>query len=596
MPSYTAPVKDMEFVLYELLNISQHADLPGFEDATPDLVSAILQEGAKITQEVFQPLNRSGDEEGCQWNNGEVTTPKGFKEAYQTYVEGGWNGLTADPAYGGQGMPYVLGLAISEMMVSANQSLAMYPGLTHGAIEAIRKHASDELKAAYLPKMISGEWTGTMNLTEPQCGTDLGLMRTKAVPAEDGSYRITGTKIFISAGEQDITSNIIHLVLAKIPGGPEGIKGVSLFLVPKFRLDENGEPGEHNGVSCGSIEKKMGIHGNATCVLNYDDAVGYLVGEQHKGMRAMFTMMNAARLGVGLQGLCASEVSYQNAVTYARDRLQGRSLSGPKAPDKPADPIIVHPDIRRMLMTARAFNEGARAVAYWAGLQVDLAEHSDNEETRQAAEDLLGILTPVIKAFFTDMGYYNATNAQQVYGGHGYIREWGMEQFVRDARIAQIYEGANGIQALDLVGRKLAANGGRAVRLFLATIQGFIEDNKDDEKLKEFTGPLSEALTRLQQATMWLMQNAMTAPDNAGAASMDYLYLMGHAAMAFSWAQIAKVAHEKLDAGQGDAAFYSNKLITGRYYVERMLPDTIAHLAKLETGAHTMMALDADAF
>ena len=596
MPSYVAPVKDMEFIFQDVLNLTQYQDVPGFEDTSPDLVSAILKEGAKLTEEVFFPLNQSGDAEGCTWNDGVVTTPKGFKEAYHTYVEGGWNGLTADPEYGGQGMPYVLGLAISEMMVSANHGLSAYPGLTHGAIEALQTHASDALKKDYLAKLISGQWSGTMNLTEPQCGTDLGLMRTKASKLDSESYKISGTKIFISSGEHDITENIIHLVIAKTEGGPDNMKGVSLFLVPKFLLDENGNPGKRNGVRCGSIEHKMGIHGNSTCEMIFEDAVGYLIGAEFKGMRAMFTMMNAARLGVALQGICHSEASYQNAAIYARERLQGRAISGVKFPDLAADPLIVHPDVRRMLMTSRAFNEGGRALALWTALQVDLAEKSPDEKVRQDAHDLLELLTPVIKAFFTDVGYQNTNNNLQVFGGHGYIVETGMEQYVRDCKITQIYEGANGIHALDLVGRKLPANNGRSAQLFFMTLQSFVDENKANDKLKDFTGPLVAVMERLQEGTMWLMQNAAKSPDNAGASSMDYLYIMGHTAMAYMWNRIAKAAQDKIDAGEGDQKFYQNKLITARFYMERILPDSLAHLEKLKTGADTMMSLDADDF
>jgi len=545
---------------------------------------------------LLQPLNQVGDAEGCTFDNGTVTTPPGFREAYRTFAEGGWTGLTADPDYGGQGLPLVLGIAIEEMSISANLSFNMYPGLTIGATEAIHAHGTAEQKQTWLPKMISGQWTGTMNLTEPHCGTDLGLLRTRAEPHDDGSYRINGTKIFISAGEHDLTENIIHLVLARIPGGPPGVKGISLFIVPKFLLNDDGTPGERNGVACGAIEEKMGIHGNATCVMNYDDATGYLLGAEHKGLRAMFTMMNAARLGVAMQGLSLAEVAGQNAADYARDRLQGRSLSGPKEPDKPADPIIVHPDVRRMLMEGRAFTEGARAFAYWSALQADLAAKHPDAAVRQSANDLLSLLTPVLKAYFTDRGYAAATQAQQVFGGHGYIREWGMEQFVRDARITQIYEGANGIQGLDLVGRKLPADGGRAIRAFFETVQAFCDENRDDKAMAEFTGPLDEGLGRLQQATMWLMQNAMTTPDNAGAGATDYLYLLALVSLGHVWAQMAKLAQKRLADGDGNAAFYENKLITARYFLQRVMPDSAAHLARVEAGAETLMALDAAAF
>jgi 3-(methylsulfanyl)propanoyl-CoA dehydrogenase len=595
MPSYNAPVRDMQFVLHEVLNLEAHNNLPGFEEVSRDLVDAILEEGAKLTREVLQPLNQSGDHQGCTFKDGTVTAPHGFKQAYNTYIDGGWNGLTAEPAFGGQGLPYTLGLALSEMMCASNMSFAMYPGLTNGAVEALTKHASDELKAIYLPKLIAGTWTGTMNLTESHAGTDLGMMRTKAEPQPDGTYRITGTKIFISAGEHDLSENIIHLVLAKIPGGPEGTRGISLFVVPKFLVNPDGSLGARNAAVCGSIEEKMGIHGNSTCVMNYDGATGYLVGEEHKGMRAMFTMMNAARLGVGIQGLGLSEVAYQNAVAYAKDRLQGRSLKGPQNADKPADPIVVHPDVRRMLMNMKAFNEGARALAAWTGLRIDIAHRDADEKTREEADDLVGLLTPVIKAFFTDIGFTNTVAAQQCFGGHGYIREWGMEQFVRDARISQLYEGANGVQAMDLVGRKLALNGGRAIRAYLAQVDATLKDNAGAD-LADFTKPLGQSVQHLQEATMWLVQNGMADPENAGAAAMDYLYILGHVAMGAIWTEMAKVANHALSNGHAGDAFYQNKLATGRYYMQRMMPDTASHLAKLKSGAAPVMALDAEAF
>ncbi|MCW5729403.1 MAG: acyl-CoA dehydrogenase C-terminal domain-containing protein [Alphaproteobacteria bacterium] len=598
MPSYQAPLQDLRFVLNDFIQIDRYSNLPGFADATPETIDAIFEEAAKLMQEVIAPLNQVGDKEGCKWNNGEVTTPTGFKEAYRQYIEGGWSGLTAEPDYGGQGLPHVIGIAFSEMMTSANMAFGMYPGLSHGAYEAILAHGTDEQKQTYLPKLVSGEWTGTMNLTEPHCGTDLGLMRTKAEPQADGSYRITGTKIFISAGEHDMAENIIHLVLAKIPGGPEGIKGVSLFIVPKFMVNEDGSLGARNGVTCGSIEHKMGIHGNSTCVLNYDGAVGYLIGEKHKGMRAMFTMMNAARLGVGVQGLGIAEVAYQNAVTYAKDRLQMRSISGVKFPDKPADPIIVHPDVRRMLMSIRCFTEGARALALQTGLMIDFAHKHPDERVRQDADDFVALMTPMLKSYLTDYGYESATMAQQVYGGHGYIQEWGMEQFVRDARIAMIYEGANGIQALDLVGRKLPQNMGRLLRQFFHPVDAFIRENAADPKIgKDFVMPLAKAFARLQQATAWIGEQGMRNPDEAGGASSDYLKLFALVALGHVWARMAKVAHEKIDAGgNGDRAFYENKLITGKFFMDRILPDTASLVQKVQAGASSMMAMSADAF
>ncbi len=599
MPSYRAPVTDIKFVLNEVLQFQNYSNLPGFADATPDLIDAILDEGAKFMEEVVAPLNQVGDREGCKWDNGVVTTPTGFKAAYKQYCEAGWGGLTAEQEYGGQGLPYVLGLIQAELISSANLSFGMYPGLSHGAYEAIHHHGTDEQKKTYLPRIVSGEWTGTMNLTEPHCGTDLGLMRTKAEPQADGSYRISGTKIFISAGEHDMADNIIHLVLAKIPGGPTGIRGISLFIVPKFMVNADGSLGARNGVSCGSIEHKMGIHGNSTCVLNYDNATGFLIGEKHKGMRAMFTMMNAARLGVGMQGLGIAEVAYQNAVTYAKDRLQGRSVTGSKAPDKAADPIIVHPDVRRMLLSIRAFTEGARALALWTGLQIDVSNKHPDAAERAAADDLVALLTPMIKSYLTAYGYEAATLAQQIYGGHGYIQEWGMEQFVRDARITMIYEGANGIQALDLVGRKLPTGVGRLLRRFFHPVDQFLRDNMADPKLgKDYIMPLAKAFARLQTATGYVAEQGLKNPDEAAAASSEYLNLFALTAIGYMWAQMAKVAQQKLAAGDGTASkeFYETKLVTARFFMERFLPDTASLLAKLQAGSQTMMLLDAANF
>jgi acyl-CoA dehydrogenase len=598
MPIYSAPVQDSLFVLNEVLNLERYNNLPGFEEATPDMIEAILGEAARLCEELLQPVNHSGDKEGCKRSeDGSVTTPKGFKEAYQAYVEGGWMGLAADPEYGGQGLPYTLHSAVGEYLCSSNMAFSMYPGLTQGAIAAIQVHGSDEQKKQYLPKMIEGAWTGTMNLTESHCGTDLGLLRTKAVPNGDGTYKISGQKIFISAGEHDLSDNIVHLVLARIEGAPEGTKGISLFIVPKFVLDENGEPGERNGVVCGSIEEKMGIHANSTCVMNYDEATGYLIGEENRGLNAMFVMMNEARLGVGLQGLAISEVAYQNAADYARERMQGRSLTGAKEPEKKADPIIVHPDVRRMLLNIKAFNEAGRAFMLWAALKGDISHRAGSEEERQAADDLMGLLTPVIKGVLTDKGFENTVNAQQVFGGHGYIQEWGMEQFVRDARIAQIYEGANGIQALDLVGRKLPKDGGRAMQAFLAEVNGFTKKHMENEAMQPYTKPLRNGVKALEASTMWLMQNGMKNPDNAGAASTDYMHLMGLVALGYMWALMAEKSLEALKEGaNGKASFYSNKLATAKYYFDRVMPEAQAHMARIETGAESMMALEAEAF
>ncbi len=597
MPTYKAPVDDTLFLLNDVLHFDRYGNLPGFADATPDLVEAVLREAAKFSEEVLTPLNRVGDKEGCTRHaDGSVTTPTGFKQAYRGIVDGGWIGISVPAEYGGQDLPATLTIAVNELLCSANMAFAMYPGLTQGAIAALLVHASPELKTKYLPKMVEGVWTGTMNLTEPHCGTDLGLLRTKAVKQPDGSYKITGTKIFISAGEHDLSENIIHLVLARIEGAPMGTKGISLFVVPKIMVKDDGSLAERNGVSCGSIEEKMGIHANSTCVMNYDGATGWLIGEENRGLNAMFVMMNEARLGVGVQGLAQSEVAYQNAVIYAKERLQGRAISGVKYPDKPADPIIVHPDVRRTLMTIRAFNEAARALVLWTALKGDIAHRSQDEKERQSADDHMGLLTPVVKGVLTDTGFANTVMAQQMFGGHGYIAEHGMEQFVRDARIAQIYEGANGIQALDLVGRKLGKDGGRALMAFINEVGTFIKDKTADEKMKGLVTPLGVSLGHLQQASMWFMQNAMTKPDNAGAGATDYMHMFGLVALGYMWCRIAEAALAKLPDANGAAPLYNGKLTTARFFMERMLPETGAHLARIQSGAGSIMELPADQF
>ena len=591
MPTYAAPTKDMAFVLHDLLGIEK-SDVPGYDDLTPSFTSAILEEAAKIHQDVIAPLNVVGDKEGCSLENGVVRTPTGFKAAFDQFREGGWTGIACEEEFGGQGMPYLMGTTIGEMTSAANQAFAMYGGLTNGAYASILAHGSQEQKETYLPNLASCKWTGTMNLTEPHCGTDLGMMRTKAAPQADGSYKISGQKIFISAGEHDMSDNIIHLVLAKIKDGPEGIKGVSLFIVPKFIVKEDGSEGMRNGVSCGAIEEKMGIHGNSTCVMNYDEATAYLLGDEHKGMRAMFTMMNHARLGVGLQGLAQAEAAYQNAVVYAKDRLQGRAVTGAESPDTPADPIIVHPDVRRSLMDQKSFVEGARAFVYWGAMLIDQAHGLADKD----ADGMISLLTPVIKGFLTDKGYDMTVQAQQLYGGHGYIEEWGMSQFTRDARIAMIYEGTNGVQALDLVGRKLAQDGGKHVMAFFEMVKSFIGENKGNEALADFINPLKQASKDLQAASMYFMQNGMKNPNNALSGSSDFMHLFGHVCLGLMWARMAKVATEALDGHPDDPDFYQNKLITGRYYMARQLPATGMHLARIQSGADTVMGLDAEAF
>jgi alkylation response protein AidB-like acyl-CoA dehydrogenase len=598
MPVYKAPVDEVTFLLHDVFRLDRYNNLPGFAEATPDVVEAVLAEAAKFSEAVLMPLNRVGDKEGCHRNaDGAVTTPSGFKDAYKKLTEGGWIGVSAPAEFGGQGLPTVINQAVSEFFASANMAFSMYAALTEGAAAAIAVHGLPEQKKLYLPKLISGQWAGTMNLTEPQCGTDLGLVRTRAAPQSDGSYKITGTKIFISAGEHDLAENIVHLVLARIDGAPAGTRGLSLFIVPKFLPAPNGGVGARNAVSCGSIEEKMGIHGNATCVMNYDGATGWLVAEPNRGLQAMFTMMNEARLGVGVQGLAMSEVAYQNAAAYAKERLAGRALTGAKFPDKAADPIIVHPDVRRMLMSIRAFNEAARALVVWTALKSDIAHRAADAKEKQAADDHLALLTPVIKGLLTDAGFAHAVLAQQVYGGHGYIAEHGIEQFVRDARITMLYEGTNGVQALDLVGRKLPKDGGRALQAFFAELTAYAKERGGDPAMVPYVKPVGQALGDLQQATMWFLQNALGNPDNAGAGATDYMNLFGLVALGYMWCLIAEAAKAKAGAG-GDGATdrIAQRLATGRFFMERMLPATATHLARIKAGAASTMALPAEAF
>ncbi len=593
MPRYTPPVRDISFILQDVLDVAG-SNIPGYEDLDEEFVSAVLNESGKLCEEVLAPLNTIGDVQGCVLENGIVRTPHGFKDAFEEVKSGGWPGLDCDPEFGGQGIPFVLASAVTEMFSSSNMAFSMYQGLTHGAYSAIHAHGSEEQKKTYLPKMVSCEWTGTMNLTEPHCGTDLGLMRTKATPQTDGSYAIRGQKIFISAGEHDLAENIIHLVLAKIDGAPEGIKGVSLFIVPKYLVNEDGSLGQRNALSVGKIEEKMGIHGNATCVMNYDGATGYLVGEAHKGMRAMFTMMNEARLGVGIQGYAQAEVAYQNALDYAQDRLQGRCVVEAKNPNGPADPLIVHPDIRRSLMDQKSFVEGARAFTLWGAHLID-RHHRLND---QSANGLISLLTPVIKGFLTDKGFDMCIQAQQVYGGHGYIEEWGMSQFARDARIAMIYEGANGVQALDLVGRKLGQDGGKHVMAFFELLHNFASENKGTHASfdQNFLDPLKQAGKDLQAGAMYFMEAGMKNPNHALAGSYDFMHMFGHVCLGLMWARMAKASYDALARGADDAAFYETKIATGRYYMLRQLPATALHLKRIESGADPVMALDAANF
>ncbi len=590
MPIYKAPLDDMRFVLHELYDSSTLSQLPGAEDFTPELLDSVLEEAAKFAENVLFPLNQSGDLEGCTYENGVVRTPAGFREAYNAFRDGGWTAMASDPEYGGQGMPLATSMFVEEMLCSSNVSFGLYPGLSHGAYVALESHGTEAQKQIYLPKIVSGEWSGTMCLTEAHCGTDLGLLRTKATPRDDGSYSINGSKIFISAGEHDLVENIVHLVLARLPDAPAGVKGISLFVVPKFLVKEDGSLGARNGVTCTAIEHKMGIKASATCALAFDDAQGWLVGEAHKGLRAMFTMMNSERLSVGIQGLGVAEVAYQNAVNYARERIQGRALTGTKTKDKQADPILVHPDVRRMLLTMRAYIEGCRALSGWVGRELDVMNRSSDEDARLVAEDFTALLTPVVKALFTDLGFEIASSAMQCYGGHGYIRDHGIEQYARDARIMMIYEGTNGIQALDLVGRKLPEGGGRLLTRFLDPVMEFIESNGGEE-MEPFIAPLQAALENLQIATGHIMESAMRNADEVGAASVDYLRLFGLVALGFMWARMAKIALPK-----AEQPFYKAKIGTAKFFFQRLLPQTGALLAAIQSGAEVMMEFEDAAF
>ena len=596
MPVYKAPLEDIRFILNEVIGVGELAKLSGYEEATPEAIETILEEAAKLCEEVLFPLNRTGDEEGCVLENGKVKTPEGFKEAYQTFRESGWTGLSCKTEFGGQGLPLLLNFVIDEIVCSANLSFGMYPGLSHGAYNAIEKHGTDELKKRYLPKMVDGTWTGTMCLTEPHCGTDLGLVRTKADPQPDGSYKVSGTKIFISAGEHDLSDNIIHLVLARLPDAPAGIKGISLFLVPKFLPKPDGSVGDRNSVVCGSIEHKMGIKASSTCVMNFDNATGWLLGKPNKGMSAMFTMMNEARLAVGLQGLGLAEVAYQNGVAYARDRLQGRALTGVKYPEKPADPLIVHPDVRRNLLTMRALTEGCRALAYWVGRELDIEIKHGDEKTRAEAEDFVALMTPILKAFLTDTGFDVANIAVQIHGGHGYIREYGVEQYVRDARITQIYEGTNGIQALDLVGRKMAEDYGRLMRQFFHPVANFLAAEKGNPALADFLPLFMSSFGKLQMSTITVATRGFGNPDEAGAAATEYLRLFALVAVGFMWLKMAKVAAEKLPASGDRAMFYDAKLKTARFYFSKILPQVNALNLAILSGAKPVMDFPDAAF
>lgn len=597
MPEYKAPLRDMRFVLKELLQCGRHyAGLPGCEEVTAELLDAILEEGAKFAENELAPLNRVGDQEGCRLEDGNVSTPSGFKEAYQKFVEGGWPSLPHSPELGGQGLPESLGIVINELVGTANWSWSMYPGLSHGAMNTLRAHGTDEQQQLYLVPLIEGRWTGTMCLTEPHCGTDLGLLRTKAEPNEDGSYAINGTKIFISAGDHDMAGNIVHIVLARLPDAPEGTKGISLFIVPKYNVKADGSLGDRNGVNCGSLEHKMGIHGNSTCVMNFDDARGYLIGPPNKGLNCMFTFMNTARIGTALQGLAHAEFGFQNSLTYARERLQMRSLTGPKAADKPADPIIVHPDVRRMLLTQKAFAEGGRALAYFAAQQVDKVSHGETEEERETADKLLSLLTPIAKAFMTETGFESANLGLQIFGGHGYISEWGMEQNVRDSRISMLYEGTTGIQALDLLGRKVLMTQGETLKCFTKIVHKFCKAESENPQMYPYIESLQSINKEWGELSMKIGMSAMQNRDEVGAASVDYLMYSGYVVLAYFWALAAKIALESLESGTDEADFYKAKIATANFYYKRILPRTQALSVTMVAGADSLMDLNEEAF
>jgi len=596
MPEYKAPVRDMKFVMQELLDCESHYQALGYEDATVDMIDAIMSESAKFNEQVLAPINQIGDQQGCTWTDGDVKTPDGFKEAYQQYVEGGWPTLSQKVEFGGQGLPHSLNTAIAEFSSAANHSFAMYPGLSHGALATLEAHGSEAQQKMFMPKLVDGTWTGTMCLTEPHCGTDLGMLRTKAEPNEDGSYSITGTKIFISAGEHDLSENIVHIVIARMAGAPAGTKGISLFVVPKFNAGENGEVLERNGVSCGSIEHKMGINANATCVMNFDGAKGYLIGEPNRGLHCMFTFMNAARLGVATEGVAAAEASFQGAIAYAKDRLQMRSLSGPKNPEGPADPIIVHPDVRRMLLTQKSIAEGGRALTCYLGQLVDIG-HAEKDPAKIAeAEAKLALLTPIAKAFLTEAGLECTSHGVQVYGGHGFIKEWGMEQLMRDTKISCLYEGTTGVQALDLLARKILGTKGEIIKPFAAEVTAFCTENINDDDMSEFIKPMITFAPNWQKMTQEIGMKAMQNPDEIGAASVDYLMYSGYLTLAYFWAKMAKVAFSKLQEGTSDKAFYEAKIKTARFYFARILPRAHGHAACIENGAASMMAHDVEEF